>query len=185
MHFVLKEEIGRTLSSIDLTKFDGNPSKWPEFIDNFKTRVHNKAKFIDLVRMERLISVLEGDAKKAICSIGTQSIFYATALKTLKRDFGNPVVVAHLKIKSLFDAPQIYANDRVGSCQFHQQLKCCITWFQSMGYSAAIESTENLTKAVMRLPNQLQTSFYKSTIKYNFLNGDVILIEFEHRLEIE
>ena len=27
LHFVLKEEIGRTLSPIDLTKFDGNPSK--------------------------------------------------------------------------------------------------------------------------------------------------------------
>ena len=133
--------------------------------------------------MERLISVLEGDAKKAICSIGTQSIFYATALKTLKRDFGNPVVVAHLKIKSLFNAPQIYANDWVGLQQFHHQLKCCITWFQSMGYSASIESTENLTKAVMHLPNQLRTSFYKSTKNCKFLNSDVTLIEFEHWLE--
>ena len=77
--------------------------------------------------MERLISVLEYDAKMGICSIGTQSIFYAIALKTLKRDFGNPVVVAHLKVKSFFDAPQIYANDRLGFRQFHQQLKCCIT----------------------------------------------------------
>ena len=52
-----------------------------------------------------------------------------------------------------------------------------------MGYSTAIESTEHLTKAVMRLPNQLRTSFYKSTKNYNFLNGDVTLIEFEHWLE--
>ena len=52
-----------------------------------------------------------------------------------------------------------------------------------MGYSAAIESTENLTKAVMRLPNQLQTSLYKSTKNYNLFNGDVTLIEFEHWLE--
>ena len=84
-HFVLKEEIeSRTLPPTDLTKFDGNPNKWPEFTDNFKTRVYSKATFIDSVRIERLISVLEGDAKKAICSIGTQSIFYATALKTLE-----------------------------------------------------------------------------------------------------
>ena len=132
-----------------------------EFIDNFKIRVHNKATFTDSVRrIERLISFLEGDAKKTNCSIGTQSIFYATALKTLKMDFGNPVVVAQLNIKSLFDASQIYANDR-GLRQFHQQLKCCITWFQSMGYSAATESTDNLTKAVMHLPNQLRISFYK------------------------
>ena len=184
LHFVLKEEIkSRTLPPIDLTKLDGNPSKWPKFIDNFKTCVHNKAIFTDSVRIERLISVSEGNMKKAICSIGTQSTFYATALKTLKRDFRNPVVVAHLKIKSLFDAPQIYANDRVGLRQFHQQLKCCLTWFKSMGYSAAIESTENLTKAVMCLPNQLRKSFYKLAKNYNFLNSNVTLIEFEHWLE--
>ena len=52
-----------------------------------------------------------------------------------------------------------------------------------MGYSAVIESTENLTKAVMRLPNQLQTSLYKSTKNYNLFNGDVTLVEFEHLLE--
>ena len=119
-------------------------------------RVHSKVTFTDSVRLERLISVSEGNAKKAICFIGTQSIFYTTALKTLKRGFGNPDVVANLKIKSLFDIPQIYANDWVGLRQFHQRLKCCITWFQSMGYSAAIESTENLAKAVIRLPNQFQ-----------------------------
>ena len=152
--FFLKDEIeSRTLPPIDLTKFDGNPSKWLELIDNFKTCVHNEATFTDSVRIERLISVLEGDAKKVICSVGIQSIFYATALKTLKRDFGNPVAVAHLKTKTLFDAPQIYANDWVGLRLFHLQLNCCITWFQSMDYSTDIESTENLKKAVMRLPN--------------------------------
>ena len=77
--------------------------------------------------MERLNIVLEGDVNKAVCSIGIQYIFYATTLKTLKRDFGNSVVVAYLKIKSLLSAPQIYANDRVGLRQFHQQLKYFIT----------------------------------------------------------
>ena len=63
--------------------------------------------------MERLLSVLDGDAKKAVQSIGSSGIFYATALKTLKRDFGNPVVVSHLKLKAVLDLPQIRANDRI------------------------------------------------------------------------
>ena len=71
-----------------------------EFIDNFETRICSKATFIDSVRMERLLSVLESHVKKVICSVGRQYIFYATAIKTLKRDFGNTVVVAHLKIKN-------------------------------------------------------------------------------------
>ena len=61
--------------------------------------------FTDSDEMERLISVLECNVKKVICFIGSQSTFYATALKRLKKDFGNPVVVAHLKIQLLLDAP--------------------------------------------------------------------------------
>ena len=41
------------------------------------------------MRMERLLSVLKGEAKKSVESIGKSGIFYATALKTLKGDFGN------------------------------------------------------------------------------------------------
>ena len=46
--------------------------------------------------MERLLSFLEGEAKMSITGI-----FYATALETLKRDFGNLIVIAHLKMKYL------------------------------------------------------------------------------------
>ena len=46
-----------------------------------------------------------------------------------------------------------------------------------------MESTENLIKAVLHIPNQLPTSFYKSTKNYDFINGDITLIELEHWLE--
>ena len=36
-----------SLPPIDILRFDGDPSKWPEFIDNFKTRVHMKVTFND------------------------------------------------------------------------------------------------------------------------------------------
>ena len=53
------------------------------------------------MRIERLISVLKGKVKKEIESIETNSMFYATALKTLKRENGNPLLVSHLKLKKL------------------------------------------------------------------------------------
>ena len=59
------------------------------------------------MRVERLISVLEGEAKISVKSIGCNGVYYTTALKVLKRDFGNPVLVPHLKIKSLLDQPQL------------------------------------------------------------------------------
>ena len=114
--------------------------------------------------MERLISVLRGDVKREIESIRTNSMFYATALKTLKREYGNPLcIVSHLKLKKLFNQPQIKNQDRTALHKYQHQLKCSNTWFLSMGYYDAISSTENLVKAVKRLPNYLRQNFFEST----------------------
>ena len=84
------------------------------------------------MQMEILHSILDGDVKKAVSSIGTNSIFYPAALKTLKQKFGHCIVVANLKSKALFDQPQIHSRDRVALRNYHQQLKCTTTWFTSM-----------------------------------------------------
>ena len=108
----------RHLSPIDLITFDSNPLNWPEFIQNFKERVHLKKSFSDSMRMERLLSVLKGEVKNSIISIGTNGLFYVSALKSLKRDFGGPLVVTHLKLKSVFDKPQIKSGDRIALREF-------------------------------------------------------------------
>ena len=77
--------------------------------------------------MLRLISVLEGEAKKFIAAIGSNGISYATALKTLKKKFGDPFV-ADLKTKAVFNRPQRKTNDRMGLRNFHNHLKICNSW---------------------------------------------------------
>ena len=57
--------------------------------------------------MERLCSILHGEAKGVIETIGNTRRFYATVLKTLKSDFGNSLLISHAKLKLLFDQPQI------------------------------------------------------------------------------
>ena len=104
--------------------------------------------------MAHLLSVLDGEAKKEVETISASGIFYATALKTLTRDFGSPLLISHFRLKCLFDKPQIRANDRITLRQFHQELKLAITWLMSVGYKVPIFSSENLTKAIIRLPNQ-------------------------------
>ena len=173
----------RNLPPIPLIRFDGNPSKWPEFIENFFTRVHSKQTFDENTRMIRLISALDGEAKRTVEAIGCNKIFYATALKTLKRDFGNPLIVAHSRLSSVFDNPQIKAYDKIGLRQFHQQLKCNNSWLLSMGYKSPIFSSENLTKAILRLPSHLRNQFYKFTKNSNFMDGSINLLVFEKWLD--
>ena len=60
----------RNVPAIELVRFDGNPCKWPDFIQNFKSRVHDKRSFNDSIPMERLISVLDDGAKRVLKSVG-------------------------------------------------------------------------------------------------------------------
>ena len=64
----------KILLPIALTRFDGDHCKRPDFIQNFKNRIHEKQSFTDDLRTEILISVLDGDAKTCSCSRRTQWI---------------------------------------------------------------------------------------------------------------
>ena len=151
----------KCLPVMELFRFDGDPCKWPDFIENFKNRVHDKRSFTDDIRMEMLLSILDGEAKWPVISIGRNSLFYATTMKTLKSNFGNPMVVSFLKLKSVLDLPQITNKNRAGLRAFHQQLKSVITWLNSMGDISAINSIENTTKAITRLPRFLKFKFFR------------------------
>ena len=106
------------LTPIKLRRFNGNPVDWAEFIENFRSRVHFKTTFDDNLRMERLRSVQDGEAKRVIEAIGKSGRFCATALKTLKNDLGNPLLVSQAKPKLLFDQILIKSADRISLRNF-------------------------------------------------------------------
>ena len=132
--------------------------------------------------MEHLLSVLEGDAKWVVSAIGRNGLLYATALKTLKREFGNPEAVFFLKLKAVLDQSQMQTDDQKGLKQFHQQLKTVIPWLTSMVYISSINSIENLTKTVVSLPKNLCTSYHKRFDDTNFNENNINLISFERWL---
>ena len=139
----------RHLPAIELIRLDGSPAKWLEFIDIFHQNMHSKVTVTDNIRMMRLISWLDGDAKKAVQSIGSNRLFYASALKSLKSNFGNPLLVAAFRMKTLFDKPHINGRHRIALREYHQQLNMNNTWLISMGYKTPLLSSDNLTKALM------------------------------------
>ena len=99
--------------------------------------------------MERLISVLDGDAKHAVTAVGHSGLFYASALKLLKQDFGNPLVVSCKTVKAVLDQSQIHPNDKTSLQRYHQVLRSTVIWLKSMGCNSAIQSVENVRKAIM------------------------------------
>ena len=122
---------------VSLYRSNGDATHWPEFIECFYTHVHCESSFDDNIRMTYLLSGLDGEAKKAIEAVETCGLFYASALKILKKEFWNTLLVAHLHLKSMFNEPQIKSNDRSTLREFHQHIKVNITWLSSAGYKTA------------------------------------------------
>ena len=127
--------------------------------------------------------MLEGKAKRLIEANGHNGIFYATVLKSLKRDFGNPVIVSHLRIQPLLDQPQIKPNDKIGLRHYHQQVKITSTWLLFTGYKTPIISYEKLSKAVARLPKYFRTQFLKATCDCDLTDGTINPLSFKVWLE--
>ena len=90
------------------------------------------------MRMERLINVLDGDAKCAVAAVGYSGLFYASALKPWKQDFGNLLLVSYKKIEAVLDQPQIHPNDKTSLQRYHQSLRSTVIWLRSMGYNSTI-----------------------------------------------
>ena len=90
-----------------------------------------------------------------------------------------------MKLKAVLDQSQIQTDHQKDLKQFRQQLKTVITWLTSMGYFSSINSIKNVTKAVMRLPKNLRTSYYKSSDDTNFNENNINFISFERWLANE
>ena len=72
---------------------------------NFKHCMHSKTSFIDSIRMDRLLSVLDSEEKRVVNAIGQDGLFYASALKLLKHEFGNPLMVSYVELKDVLELP--------------------------------------------------------------------------------
>ena len=89
------------------------------------------------------------------------------------------MVVSFLKLKSVLDHTQITNENRAGLRAFHQQLKSVITWLNSMGDTSAINSIENTTKAITRLPRYIRSKFYRDFKDAKLNNQSLNLTKFE------
>ena len=72
----MRQELeARHLIPMNLTCFDGNTMQRPEFVQNFKVRIHLKKLFTNNIRMQRISNVLKGEAKHSIMNIDRDKWF--------------------------------------------------------------------------------------------------------------
>lgn len=80
----------------------------------FKSYIYGQYWNVALIRHSR-----DSDTKRSMHATGCSVIFYATAFKTLKREFRDRFLISYLKLKNLFCQLQIKDNNRTSLWQFH------------------------------------------------------------------
>ena len=152
---LLKLEASRDIPNITLMKFSGDPLDYTDFIDRFKIHIHDKSHLNDDMRMIQLKMHVGGDAERAISGLGSKGIMYATALRTIKEQFGQPSVIARALVNNLTKGEKIGRSDRKKLREFSIDLMTCMATMKRIGYTADINANENLRKIVMRLPDHM------------------------------
>ena len=173
---LLRAQEQQQLPPLELFKFTGKPIDWPKFIERIRDQIHNKTTLTDSDRMAYLFQNLDGEAKKAVESLGVTGHSYSAALKTLKRLFGNPESVASAYLKNMLESSYVTSNDRQPLPDYYYQVKACTTWCVKMGQSAILQTPEYLSRAIMRLPMNLRVRWYEHI---DSRSGRSTLLEFE------
>ena len=96
-----------------------------------------------------------GDAERAISGLGSKGIMYATALRTIKEQFGQPSVIARALVNNLTKGEKIGRSDKKKLREFSIDLMTCMATMKRIVYTADINANENLRKIVMRLPDHM------------------------------
>ena len=65
-----REFEARDLPAMSLMRFDGDSKRGPNYVQNFKHRVHSKIRSSNSVRIRHLISMLDSETKRAVSATG-------------------------------------------------------------------------------------------------------------------
>ena len=105
--------------------------------------------------MIQLRMLLKGEAERAISGVGSKGIMYATALKGLKEQFGQPSVIARAVVNKLTMGDRIGRNNRQALREFSLDIINCLSIMHRLNYYADVNANDNLRRIVMRLPDYL------------------------------
>ena len=88
------------LQKLTLPRYSGEPTKWQQFWDSFKSAVHKNSAISNIDKFNYLKGLLDGPAASCIAGVALTDGNYNTALDLLKNRFVNP----QLSISSHMDA---------------------------------------------------------------------------------
>ena len=148
---------GFALPKHELSKFDGNPLEFWNFIRTFESNIERNASD-ESEKLTFLLQYCSGAARNAIKSCVSMDplLGYQTAKALLEDRFGNPFKVATAYLNEVTNGPPVRPHDSKALLAFADKLRDCTNGLESIGYLEEINSADNLRRIVNRLPFHLK-----------------------------
>ena len=138
--------------TVELPNFDGSPLKWPNFVQRFYEHVHRQPHFRDFRRMTTLTQHLTGNAAEMTRGLGGDTVAYVTALKTLKKRFAHPTIVAKEFLERITIGDALPDHDRDALERFQISIRDCVITLKRLAYDDDLRGSDVIRKATLRLP---------------------------------
>jgi hypothetical protein len=160
----------------ELTLFDGSDiTKYRSFITSFERIVEGTSED-DGDRLHYLQQSTGGRAKKLVdsCSHQNPSAAFASARQLLEEEFGNEFKVSNAYLDKLRKWPAIRSEDAKAFEDFSLFLTDCHNYLQNMSTRNQLQSPNEMTKIIGKLPFQYQARWRRVSYYFTKSNGTVV-----------
>ena len=154
----------RSVPQIQLPKFIGKAIEWPQWIGLFKTMIHDQRALTNSEKLAHLQSSVAGIAKQAAEGMLFDGDLYPVALQTLMDRFGREGDIVNANFSAVFGIPPMKEIDLSALERLYAAVHCAVTVLENMGFDGDLNSTENLRRVVLKLPNELKRDWGRKAI---------------------
>ncbi len=142
-----------TLPQPDVPVFDGDPTRYCDFVRAFENLIERKTNSPS-ARLYYLVQYTSGQVKELMssCLSMQDARGYYEARRLLLQRYGQPYKIATAFVDRVTNGPQIKAEDGPGLQKFSTLLTSCKNTLQEIGYINKLENPDNMRKIVERLP---------------------------------
>jgi len=170
------------LPKLNLKKFNGEITKWPEFWDCFSSTIHENDNLSTIEKFNYLYSLLEGAAENAISGLRITAANYTQAIEILVDRFGNKQCIINNHMDALLNLPAVAnANDLKRLRQLYDNIEIHVRGLKTL--DIASDSYGNLLMSIImgKIPQELRLILTRNLEVDNW-DIDVMLKSFQVEL---
>ena len=139
--FISKLATMQNLPRVKITKFNGSPLDWLNFVVEFREVIHEQPYINGSQRMSYLIQSLSGE--RSVMGLSHDWKGYFSGLKRLKLLFGQRASIVHAHMEHIMQQ-HVKDSDTETLSVFYYSLNDCVMSLQRLNFNSDIYSTHLL-----------------------------------------